>query len=282
MNPYIRDYQDVKYETGIIEDIHTFKHDSKLGKINILHLNIRSIAKNLDELLILLDYLTVKFDIIVLSETFQINNSEIFNISGYRTIYSNGTLNKNDGVLVYIRKDIECTHNIITLGENKSVEINIAGDNSLTLTAIYKSPQTCVHTFNTNIFDYLESKCQVKTHMIVGDMNINLLADDEFVEEYKNIMCTFGYMSVINEITRPGGNTCIDHIFLKDVNLENRLQHIKGYILHYLITDHFSIMVTFESGDKTLFHKKAERKVRKYIMITIRNYEKIYVKKHGH
>lgn len=196
-------------------------------------MNIRSISRNFDEFVVLLNCLSSAFDIIVLTETFHITNLEIFSIGGYQAIYSGGTLNKNDGVVVYLKKDLKYTHKTITLGESKSLEINIINKGCLTLTAVYRSPQTCVDTFNKDLFAYLEKTHQIETQVLVGDMNINLLSDSDFVEEYKNILCTFGFMSMINEYTRPAGKRCIDHIFLKKYNLENVLDDIKDITLSY-------------------------------------------------
>lgn len=98
MNPYIREYQESKYDTKIVENVDNFKHYGNPGELKLFHMNVRSIAKNFDELLTFQDYLSVNFDIIVLSETFQINNTEFYHMNGYRSIYSHGTLNKNDGV----------------------------------------------------------------------------------------------------------------------------------------------------------------------------------------
>lgn len=158
MNQYIREYQEGKYRTKIIETLNNFPQDMKAGELKIFHKNIRSIVRNFDELIILLDYLPLTLDIIVLSETFQLRKPEIFNISGYKTIYNKANLNRNDGLLVFLRKDMDFTHKIITLGEIKSIAMSISGANALTLTALYRSPQTCVKNFNKEVYTYLEKR----------------------------------------------------------------------------------------------------------------------------
>lgn len=86
MDSFIREYREDNYEVKIVEDISTFQHNSMHGEYKIFHLDVRSIAKNFDELFILF-IISLKFDMIVFPETFQIQNLEIFNISGYQTIH---------------------------------------------------------------------------------------------------------------------------------------------------------------------------------------------------
>ncbi|KAL3283066.1 hypothetical protein HHI36_006223 [Cryptolaemus montrouzieri] len=46
-------------------------------------------------------------------ETFQIGNIELFNIEGYTSVYSNGQYNRNDGVLVYIAKELKFKYDVV-------------------------------------------------------------------------------------------------------------------------------------------------------------------------
>ena len=60
-----------------------------VGKLSILHVNIRSLNKNLDNLLILLQSLKYKFPILAICETWKTNaNVDIFQIPGYVKVSS--------------------------------------------------------------------------------------------------------------------------------------------------------------------------------------------------
>ena len=79
---------------------------TKNTNLKMYHLNIR-ISKNFDELKILLKQLCCSFDCIVLTETFNIAKTTFFYIEGYTTIHNNGKINKNDGVVIYIKENID-------------------------------------------------------------------------------------------------------------------------------------------------------------------------------
>lgn len=77
--------------------------------------NIRSIGKNFDEFMIYLSELKDRFDCICLSETWNIENMNNFNIKGYDNYYNQGNINQNDGSVMYIRETIRRSRN----GTNK-------------------------------------------------------------------------------------------------------------------------------------------------------------------
>jgi len=51
--------------------------------------------------------------------------------------------------------------------------------------------------------------------MLLGDLNIDLIKHSKIREEYLLAMAPLGFASLINTVTRPISNTCIDHIFIK-------------------------------------------------------------------
>lgn len=244
MNRYIRDYECIAYDT-IVVNINNLKNYKLNDNFNILHVNIRSINFNFDELTIFLEYLSLDYGIIVLTETFQIENCNLFQLKGFKCIYNEGSYNKNDGVVVYIKENLSFDYKIVEIGETKAIEMSIGGGRSknMRVTAIYRSPHQCARLFNQSLYNYLETNsCQ--KHVIVGDININILNNEDLAEEYKNIMNTFGFISFINKCTRPASRTCLDHIFAKGWNTKSTPGCISGYILDYLITDHNPTMLS--------------------------------------
>lgn len=80
-------------------------NDNKIN-FKLLHMNIRSINKNMDELLIFIDELNnnnCDLDCIILSECWQIHDLIRFNIDGYETFYNNSSYNQNDGVIIFVK-----------------------------------------------------------------------------------------------------------------------------------------------------------------------------------
>lgn len=83
--------------------------------IKLLHHNIRSLNKNFDSLLILLKQLGSAFDFIVLSETWRIYDPSLFQIDQYDILYNEGSINQNDGVVVYVRSNLGYDHRVHTV-----------------------------------------------------------------------------------------------------------------------------------------------------------------------
>lgn len=86
------------FETKNVNSISEIKFYVK--GFSIFAINIRSIECNLDE--ILLSTINDKFDIIVLSETWLTNNYNI-SLLGYKHYHCLGTLNKSDGISIFVR-----------------------------------------------------------------------------------------------------------------------------------------------------------------------------------
>lgn len=83
-----------------------FRYDLHL---KLFHLNIRSIRKIFDELCILLSGLDVGFDIIILTETWLTHDFTVFDIAGYTKVIKPTKFNKCDGIIVYIKNELNYT-----------------------------------------------------------------------------------------------------------------------------------------------------------------------------
>lgn len=94
MDTYIRDVTDTQIETHIFDDmgLKNFIAKNACG-LHIFQMNIRSLAKNLDELLLLFDNCGISFDILMLTETWHIDDINLYQIPGYNALYNGGALN---------------------------------------------------------------------------------------------------------------------------------------------------------------------------------------------
>lgn len=109
-----------------------------------------SISAHLNDLPILLGSVENYFNIIILCETWLLNDYE-FKLNGYKTINLLGTLNKSDGVTVLIRESI----NILKIEKPVLLNCNsihlIIKINELifSLICIYRSPNDNLESFLT-------------------------------------------------------------------------------------------------------------------------------------
>lgn len=248
MDQYIRDFETEIIQTYILQDHYELNEvllvNGKSKNFNIFHNNIRSINKNFDELQIFLSNITTNIDCIVLTETWNIPNPELFSLNGYKLVYNEGRLNQNDGVVVYLKSVYEYTHKIIHLNDNRVIQIKIilGNKNTLVVNAIYRSPSTDLNEFNISLQEFLKFNDTKDTtySIFIGDMNIDILGNDEYCQEYLSIMSEFGYLSTINCKTRVQNNngTCIDHIFLK--SKKDITNQIMPLVIQTNITDHYT------------------------------------------
>ena len=75
----------------------------------IMHVNIRSLNKNVNNLHLLLEELKVKPDIIVCTETRKLNNVKYYSIPNYNIEFNNSTINQNDGTVMLFKKKFRIT-----------------------------------------------------------------------------------------------------------------------------------------------------------------------------
>ena len=92
----------------------SIKHESNNG-LSIFHLNARSFVHNFDEIIMLLDSIEIKFNIIVISETWlQEYNKDLYQIEKYnayhiaRNNFIDNTYNNNagGGVSIFIQNHL--------------------------------------------------------------------------------------------------------------------------------------------------------------------------------
>lgn len=272
MDPFIRDYDAKFVQSKVLQSIDKLNeiNEVKNGSFKIFHMNIRSIQKHFDDLMLVLSQLDFDFDAIVLTETFQICNTEIFNIRGYNIIYNEGSFNSHDGVIVYIKSTFHYKCSLIDIGELRAIELNISNfQEPITLTAIYRSPSSNSKIFIDSLTKYLSECHSNKNHIVTGDINFNLLDEtDDDVDEYKNVLNLFDFTSYVNQVTRRESKTCLDHIFVK--RKFECSTDISSYVALHDITDHDAVVLTinFTKQEKKMVKEQSKTK-------TFFNYDKL-------
>ncbi|KAJ8972968.1 hypothetical protein NQ317_019315 [Molorchus minor] len=150
------------------------------------------------------EQVTYDFEIIVLTETWKIENLDLFSLKGYNITYNEGNLNQNDGVVLLIKEGISYEYILENIFETKVIraKVNIE-DTMVDILCIYKSPTLNNKDFLEHLDYYLGNKhFRSNINIIVGDINIDLLANDNISNEYLNIMSEHNFLPTINRITR--------------------------------------------------------------------------------
>nr|CAH7753298.1 unnamed protein product [Callosobruchus chinensis] len=262
MDTYIRDFKIEKINAAILADLKNARHflRRKSGfELNVLHINIRSINKNINELCVLLQILDYCFDIVVLSETFLVNDTNLIKIPNYNLFYNEGHVNKNDGVLVYVKECHIANYEIVDIVETKILTIVEYNDKKVQVIAVYR------------LYEFLGSNEAVDINLVVRDLNIDILnANNQHCHDYLNIMAEHNYLSAINGYTRMEGErgTCLDHIFINSSILS--IDCIFSAILQYNIIDHFPVMLRISTKNNSENKQKTAQRYKTYI-----NYKKL-------
>ena len=213
----------------------------------ILHCNIRSLRKNYNKLIELLSICSFEFHVICISETFLYEDeSRNFPISNYVFLGENRK-SRCGGVGVYIHNSLAVTElQAPTLFGAESISLKIlgVGERPLYLTTIYRSPSTDTGKFLADCDLYLHTfQTKLKDHILIGDLNINILTSDKDSETYLDTMNHYNFRPLITLPTRIASTsrTCIDHIM---VNFDT-CKFTPGIILKDT-SDHFPVFVNLK------------------------------------
>lgn len=256
-------------ETYTFDNIEDFKNKLSINSfsgLNIIHQNIRSISKNFNEFLVYLNEIDLRnVDILILTETWTIQDTKNFNIDQFNCYYNSSHFNKCDGVLVYIKDNIIVEKEDIKISQSTLLEIKCTINNiNFNITAIYRPPSTNLETFLNDIDTYLGKLNYNNTvNVVVGDVNINLLdINSELVRKYLNTLAKYSFSSYINKPTRVTNisTSILDHIFINGINKVKKQIIVTPVIIKTNITDHYLTYVKFNTQENINTQKKIIRK----------------------
>jgi len=194
----------------------------RLNNYRILSLNIRGINANLNELIVFLTELNLNIDIIVLSETRQLECETCVSLPNYKTFYNFSKFNQNDGVVVFVKDSISAVADIVTVNNFVFFRLsctNYLFNQNISITALYKPPSFNSLDFLDLLDEYIVNYCNCDLEIITGDININIdthKLPEHIATTYLNTLYRHGFISCINEPTRISNNStsCIDHFLL--------------------------------------------------------------------
>lgn len=104
----------------------------------VLTVNIRSIHRNIDSLLLFIANADVEMDVIVLTECWINKHSIIPCIKNYNFVSSTQTLNQNDGVIVYVRKNLPFVSYEPSIAEGNCIVVTLCKE--YTIICSYRPP----------------------------------------------------------------------------------------------------------------------------------------------
>lgn len=196
--------------------------------LKILHLNIRSINKNFDEVVVLMRLLGFQCDVLILTECWLSKLSHLPTLDDFTSYSTNITYNQNDGCVIYVKSSIKANIKEPVFADANCLVCCIE---DITIVAIYRPP-----SFKNidNFIDSLDSVLKIGTSSVVliGDMNIDIRVDntDSHSDDYLNCTASNGLLPAHLFPTRL--SNCLDHILIKTN------KRATAFVIESSITDH--------------------------------------------
>lgn len=235
-----------------------FSKCSKIKGISVLHLNIRSIRKNWDELILQINENIRHVDVLILSEIFCSPNETVaFNIPNFVRIDA-CRLGKGGGGLVmfYNSSKYKFTQLNVQMASFEGIFgsfATVCHDPliKLDIIALYRPPSPStgcnLQHFQAEFSRLIVDNFSYSNLLIIGDTNIDIADNsNSAVEEYQSLMASKGLVEVITDYTREEvrhnlvTKSCIDHIYIRT---GQHFNEIMGGIVKTKISDHYPIGV---------------------------------------
>ena len=239
---------------------HQFSEINKSrSKLSLLHHNIRSAPKNLEQLMLYIKSLDFQFTVIGLSETW-LNEStkDLYGIPNYVSINECRQDKRGGGVSLFIQNSVQFNVRTDLNQFNENIESifiemdgkSIGKERNVIVGVIYRPPNTDISVFNEHLTTLLSAvKLENKLCYCMGDYNINIMNSESHGDtgKFLDIMYSFSFIPLITRPTRVAINsaTIIDNIFSNDIAYCNTQS--QG-IFYTDISDHFPIFVILKSN----------------------------------
>lgn len=241
-----------------------------INGLNCIFYNIRSINRNLDEFLLVLQQSNLKnFDILVLGECRLgggCPSMAMFNILGYSSFCTKNNFNQNSGLVVYIKDELLSgaiiEEHVMTNCNCFTLSLNNPTGN-IEIVCLYRSPSGDLDLFITEVEQFLN-----RNTIVLGDINVDILDNKVSTPKYNymSAMVQAGFLRRVTHVTRPSlpprplgdvvfdastargissseQGSCLDHIF-SNVKDQSKLS---VYVLDCDTTDHRAILFSYKS-----------------------------------
>lgn len=211
--------------------------------LRVFCLNIRSLRKHFDELVVYINSLNFSYKVIILTEVWIKTGEESrYQIQGYNMLFQPRPDNRAGGVVIYVDSDLKATHQLILYPTSELINVifSISCNNHIYNISLFGIYRQCKFTFNQFKLHF-ENIVQMPNDptIIMGDMNICLLNNNGSAREYLNLISSFGFESMINKPTRIFNDreSCIDHALVRS----SRDLKFVCNIIELDISDHYAL-----------------------------------------
>lgn len=229
--------------------------------LTLLTQNIRSINRNMNGFEVLLQSIDVSCDIIVLTECWLSKQTgNLPSLDGYYSYQTERTINQNDGLVVFIKNNLQTSKEEPLFQGSNCLVIKIIPDT--VVIAIYRPPSLDMDRFLDSLDTTLKNLISFKNIILLGDININIASGktDSHAHNYLNICSFHGLLPAHYHSTHQSGS-CLDHIILKSKHPSKTL------VTNSSLTDHQAVLLTLQISSPT------KNCMRSYTKVNMNNLE---------
>lgn len=220
--------------------------------LKVIHMNIRSINKNFSDFEILLTRIKIDYDIILLSECWLNGAHSLPTLMGYTSFSSKMTINQNDGIVLYVKSNIDCSVTEPYFDGFNCLVCKVNSD--IVLVGIYRSPSSRhIDCFLNSLDSILNSLKSYKNVIVAGDLNIDIKTGNNSRQsnEYLTLAASHCLLPAHSFPTRL--DNCLDHFLLKTVYKAITI------VIETNITDHYPVMLCLNLSKTTLLKPSTTR-----------------------
>ena len=193
---------------------------------SILNFNIRSFHRNKQGFESFLQSILFKFDVIVLSETWNsLNTLELCFFDGYNSHHTYRADSRGGGISVFTCNSLKAKkipHLCLCTSTFESCVVKVCYNSEYCfIIGVYRPPSGSVDSFLLDLEDLLnDDMLRNKLIVFTGDINLDLININSCESlNYINLMYSFCFFPIIDKITRCSNEdsfsgTNLDHIYL--------------------------------------------------------------------
>lgn len=218
------------------DDLNIMVSNFRSSVLKCVHLNARSVRNKIFSLEEFFTKFSFSFSVIMFSETWSTNESDVFRMKGYNTYYINRPCGRGGGTAILTLEQMDCElldsfcivtpdYEVLTLIADKEI-----------YSVCYRPPNGHISTFFYFYEGFLSFVVENKYKLIAaGDYNIDMGVNTLTSTNFNNLLLSYGFDNVIKEPTRIT-TECESVLDIFITNLSS--QDIIAGVLSCSISDH--------------------------------------------
>lgn len=220
------------------------------SKLNIIHLNVRSLQRHWGEINVILDQHLNKIDLIVFTEThLKLETVDFYNFDNFEKYSYCRPDQRGGGIIIYVRRSL-CAAQLrydSEAFENVTVKIKIC-NKLYRVCAVYRPPDRSKQQFVDELDIFLQHTQNNEGVVCIGDFNVNFNNAVDSVS-LLDMMASHGMANCVTGVTREEirdgvvTRSCIDLIFVRHASLGST-----SAIIQYKISDHYMTALHLRLG----------------------------------